>query len=369
MVVAKKVSKETPINTIWDDGKYYILEHIPTGEKAYFDRTDKALRTVRRKIKHSGSVGFKKDTGQFAFLSKKSNTAYLSQVLYATYSGKPLSWVRNGRTRPKNGDHHNLTSGNLIHTHEDTTDNPNRRIWQAGDVTFLYHKKSGRTYFCRNDPELFKLLCNHRLVWSYLEERNKLQANIIRTGKAIDDLNPYFHQIVYAFEYYGARDNNFIGKIRKMQADLSKKDLTIDHLDNTQENGMSWNLSLMTISQNSSKNDMLGRIRYPFFLFAVYFDGKYRIYCGRVRGQIAEAVDFSCWICETADDLIDFVKNFLSKEWEDGLSPAKNLEENPDAVCFQNYFGDFGASGIREELMRKPEEDFSVWKASTNEAT
>lgn len=72
MVVAKKVSKETPINTIWDDGKYYILEHIPTGEKAYFDRTDKALRTVRRKIKQSGSVGFKKDTGQFAFLSKKA---------------------------------------------------------------------------------------------------------------------------------------------------------------------------------------------------------------------------------------------------------------------------------------------------------
>lgn len=180
-------------------------------------------------------------------------------MLYATYSGKPLSWVRNGRTRPKNGDHHNLTSGNLVYTHENAADNPNRHIYQVGDTIFLYHKRSGRTYFCRNAPDLFKLLCNHRLVWSYLEKHNKLQANIIRNRQAIDDLNPYFHQIVYAFEHYGARDNNFIGKIRKMQADLSKRGLTIDHLDNIQENGMLWNLSLMTISQNSAKNDMLGK--------------------------------------------------------------------------------------------------------------
>lgn len=368
MIVAKKVSEETPINTIWDDGKYYILEHIPTGEKAYFDRTDKALKAVRKRIKKCGSLTFKKDSNQFAFIRKRNNSIYLSQVLYSVYSGKPLSWVRKGRTRFMDGNHNNFTSGNLVHTHEDTADNPNRRIWQVGDTIFLHHKKSGRTYFCKNDPELFKLLCNHRLVWSYLETRNKLQANIIRSGQAIDDLNPYFHQIVYAFEHYGARSNNFIGKIRKMQADLAKDELTIDHLDNIQENGMPWNLSLMTISQNSAKNDMLGRVRYPFFLFAVYFEGKYRAYCGRVQGQLADAVDFSCWICETADDLIDFVKNFLSREWEDGLSPAKNLEENPDAVCFQNYFEDFGASGIREELMQKSEEDFAVWKASDDKA-
>ena len=366
MIVAKKVSEETRNNTIWDDGKYYILEHTPTGEKVYFDRTDKALMAVRRKIKQCGSVGFKKETGQFAFNNKRNNTAYLSQVLYSAYSGKPLSWVRDGRTRIMDGNHHNLTSGNLVHTHENATNNPNRCIYQVGKYIFLCHKKSGRTYFCRNDPELFKLLCSHRLVWSFLEKRNKLQANIIRNGQAIDYLNPYFHQIVYAFEHYGARYNNFIGKIRKMQTDLAKNGLSIDHLDNIQENGMPWNLSLMTTSQNSTKNDLLGRVRYPFFLFAVYFEGKYRIYCGRVWEPITGILDSSCWICETPGDLIDFAQNFLSGEWEDGLSPAKNLEVNPDAICFQNYFGDFGASGIREELMEKSEEDFAIWKVNAN---
>lgn len=149
-----------------------------------------------------------------------------------------------------------------------------------------------------------------------------------------------------------------------MQADLKKNGLTIDHLDGIQENGMFWNLSLMTRSQNSTKNDMLGRVRYPFFLFSVYCESKYRIYCGRIRDLIAGVLDYSLWICETPDDLIDFMGNFLSKEWEDGLSPAKNLKENPNAVCYQNYFGDFGASGIRDELMAKQEDDFNVWKAN-----
>lgn len=364
MIVAKKVWGNGK-NTIWDDGKYFILEHVSTGKKAYFDRTDRVLKALRQRIRRRGSVGFKKDVNQFVFNGKKARSVYLSQMLYSVYNCKPLPWVRNGRVRLLDGNCCNLTSNNLVHTHEDTDNNPNRCIYQVGNYIFLLHKKSGRTYFCRNDPELFTLLCNHRFVWSYLEKKNKLQANVVRNRRTINDLNPYFHQIVYAFEHYGARHNNFIGKIRKMQADLEKNELTIDHLDDSQENAMFWNLSLMTKSQNSAKSNMLGRVRFPFFLFAVHFENQYRIYCGRVHDPIAGVLDFSLWICVTPDDLIDFMKNFLSSEWEDGLSPAKNLEEHPDAVNFQQYFGDFGASGIREELMAKPEDDFDVWKAES----
>lgn len=367
MIVAKKMW-EFRKNVIWDDGKFYILEHIPTGKKAYFDRTDRVLKAVQRKIKQRGSVIYNKGLNLFAFKSKKNDSIYLAQLLYSIYNRKPLSWVRNGRVRILDGNCSNLTSDNLVHTHEDADDNPNRCIYQAEDYIFLLHKKSGRTYFCRNDPELFKLLCDHRLVWDYLEKQNRLRATVVRNGHGINDLNPYFYQIVYAFEHYGARYNNFIGRIRKMQADLEKNGLTIDHLDGIQENGMFWNLSLMTKSQNSTKNDMLGRVRYPFFLLAVYFESQYRIYCGRIRDLIAGVLDYNCWICETPDDLIDFLKNFLSKEWEDGLSPAKNLEENPDAVCYQNYFGDFGASGIRDELMVMPEGNFTIWKANVEQS-
>lgn len=363
-IVAKKVSEETWKNTIWDDGEYYILEHTPTGEKAYFDRTDEALRAVQRKIKRCGSVVLQ-PTGPFAFKPAKGKSTDLSQLLYAVYNSRPLSWVRKGRTSFLNGDYHDLTSGNLTHSLADTSGNVNRQIYVMGDYIFLRHSKSGRTYFCKKDPELYELLCDHHISW-YYAKANKLQANIVRGGKIVDDLKPYFHQLVFAFEHYGARCNNFIGRIRQMQRDFEKASLTIDHLDGTQENAMPWNLSTMTQAQNSAKKDLLDRVRYPFFLFAVYFEEKYRIYCGRILEPIVGALDYNLWICETPDDLIDCVRAFLSCEWEDGLSPAKNFKKNPDTVCFQNYFGDFGASGIREELMKKPVEDFAVWKVTAN---
>lgn len=257
MIVARKVW-EFGKNAIWDDGKYYILEHVPTGKKAYFDREDRVLKAVQRKIKQRGSVSYNKSLNLSIFKSEKGDSIYLSQLLYSAYHRKPLSWVRNGRVRILDGNCDNLTSNNLVHTHENADDNPNRCVYQAGDYIFLLHKKSGRTYFCRNDPELFKLLCNHQFVWSFLKKSNRLQATITRNGQEIDNLNPYFHQIVYAFEHYGARRNNFIGKLRKMQTDLAKNELTIDHLDDSQENAMPWNLSLMSKSQNSAKSNMLG---------------------------------------------------------------------------------------------------------------
>ena len=367
MIVAKKIWEHRN-NAIWDDEKYFILEHLPTGEKAYFDRTDKVLKVVQRAIKKYGSVGFHKASGQFWFNSMRKSPIYLSQLLCATYKEKPLSWVRKEHVRFLDKSSHNLTSGNLVPTNENATDNRNRTIKQMGDCIFLQHKTSGKTFFCKYYPGLFELLCNHRIIWTFLEKGNKLQANIIRKGEKIEDLMPYFHQIVYAFEHYGATSNNFIGKIREMQADLERRKLTIDHLDDSQENAISWNLSLMTKAQNSAKNDMLGRVRYPFFLFAVYYEDAYRIYCGRIYDLLTGVLDYSCWICETPDDLIDFMKNFLSKEWKDGLSPEKNLKENPNAVCFQDYFGDFGAIGIRDELMAKSKDDFNVWKADADKS-
>lgn len=366
-IIAKPIF-ELRKNRIFDDGKYYILEHIPTKEKAYFDRTDKALKAVKRGIEDHGTIGYNKAWNQFWFGSMKKQPIYLSQLLYKVYSGKPLPWVRKGLVRFADGNTHNFTRGNLVHTRTNTADNRNRWIYQIGEYTFLFHKKSGRTFFCKNDPELFDLLCHNRITWTPNTRTGSLQANIVRRGKKISDFMPYFHQFIYAFEYYGARRNNYISRIRKMQAEFDKKGLTIDHLDNNHENGMPWNLSTMTKPQNSAKNDMLGRVRYPFFLFAVYYDNKYRIYCGRIYGTIASAMDMGLYICETPDALIDFMTYFLNLEWEDGLTAARNLKENPDAVCFQNYFGDFGASKIRDELMTKPESEFTVWRKAESES-
>lgn len=104
----------------------------------------------------------------------------------------------------------------------------------------------------------------------------------------------------------------------------------------------------------------------PFHGFGVYQNGKYKIVCGRVLkseiGLIDSAFDAAFILCKDAQTLNDFLRTFLETKWEDGLSPARNLKDNPDAICFHSYFGDFGASQIRTLLMKRDERDFNVWE-------
>lgn len=353
-------------NVIWDDGRHYILEHVPSGVKGIFDRSDKALSAVKRAIENDSSFTPFTKNNYLYVQPNKSSSYCLSQLLYGTYHNKSMAWIKKGHVRFVNRDYTDYTSDNLYHTQVDTADNTNRRIWRMGDYIFLLHKKSGQCFFCNYNPELFRLLCNHRITWGYQSDIGRLKSKVMRAKRPIKDLIFGFHSLVYAFYYYGARYRNFIGAVRRMQNDFDKKKLVVDHLDDNQTNNMIWNLSPMTKNQNSIKADRLGRIRHPFFLFAAYHNGKYKLLCGRVyeteAGLLDPTFDAAFILCKDADSLNDFLKVFQDAKWEDGLSPAENMKKCPDAVCFQDYFGDFGATQIRKLLMEREEQDFAVWE-------
>lgn len=206
-----------------------------------------------------------------------------------------MEWVRCGRIRYFDGDHENLVSANLVHTKDNCPDNLNRRIFFAGNVMFLYVKSCKTCYFCDYDPELYKLLCECQIIWAYNKCNRQIHAKI-------DGILFGFHTLIYAFHHYGARQNNFISAIQKLQADLNKRKLTIDHLDDSLENNLIWNLSLMTDSQNGRKSDIFGKVRWPFFAFAVYHNKKYKVLFGRVRqGDVWFAPEFDAdfVICNT----------------------------------------------------------------------
>lgn len=344
------------------------MEYKPNGKTCYFDKSDKALRAVKRVIKNSCSITTN-EYGAFKIHPSKKRKYYLSQYLYGVYHGKPLSWVRNGRVNFLDRNRCNLTSANLSHTHANEPENINRRIWRDGDYIFLYHKKSGKVYFTDYEEELFKLLCNRRILWGYLPDLGRLRATVMdpKTKRKMDGFTFGFHTLVYCYYHYGARYRNFIGCIRKMQKDLQKNGLAIDHLDSNQEDNLAWNLSLMTRSQNSLKNNFSSRIRFPFFIFAVYINGKYRMVYGRVRGEIlAPEFDAAFTICQNASDLVDFLRKFLETPWEDGLTPAQNYKDNPQEVCFHNYFGDFHASEIRKMLLEKDSSEFEIYEVKSD---
>ncbi len=288
---------------------------------------------------------------------------YLSQLLYGVYHHKPMSWVKAGRVNFLDGNTSNLTKANLSHTHADEEDNINRRIWREGEYIFLHHKKSGQCYFCSYTPVLFDLLCSHRILWGYQPDMGRLQATVIWKKRKMKGFAFGFHTLCYASYHYGAGKNNFIGRVKQMQKDFSAAHLSVDHLDDNQANNCIWNLSPMRKEQNAGKKDILGCIRYPFFFYAVYFDGEYRVVCGRICGDVLyPGYDAAFVICADPPALIELAKRFYKTEWEDGVSPEKKLKSNPDNVCLQNYFGDFGATGIRKLLLEKNQNEFETYK-------
>lgn len=306
------------------------------------------------------------DRKTFHIQPEKKKKYYLSQLLYAVYHKKPLSWVRNGRVSFNDRNSYNLTSTNLSHTHADEVDNINRRIWHMGDYIFLYHKKSGKCYFCNYEEGLFRLLCHHRIVWGYQSDLGRLQATVIRKKRKMKKFSFGLHTLVYAYHHYNARYNNFVGVIRKMQKDFAKKGINIDHLDSNQANNTLWNLSPMTRNENSEKHNFISRVRYPFFLFGVYTGETYRLLSGRVyeskSGLIDPVFDAAFISCKIPKALISYIKRFIDTSWPDGLTPAKNLKNNPDAPCFKNYYGDFCADDIRKLLLKKNEEEFQEYR-------
>lgn len=327
----------------------------------YFDRTEKPLEAVKRAIDKDGSFS-PTDRKTFHVQPEKKANYYISQLLYGVYHNKPMSWVKNGRVNFNDRNSFNLTSANLSHTHADEPDNINRRIWCMGDYIFLHHKKSGSCFFCNYEEELFRLLCHHRIIWGYQKDLGRLQATVIRKKRKMKKFSFGLHTLIYAYYHYNARYNNFVGAIRRLQRDFAKDGYTIDHLDNNQANNTMWNLSPMLKCENSEKHNFMSRVRYPFFLFAVYTGESYRLLSGRVheteRGLIDPEFDAAFIKCATPKALVSYIKQFMDATWPDGLTPAKRLENAPNAPCLKNYFGDFYADGIRKLLHEKDEHEF-----------
>lgn len=327
----------------------------------YFDRAEKPLEAVKRAIDKDGSFT-PTDRKTFHVQPEKKAKYYISQLLYGVYHNKPMSWVRNGRVNFNDRNSYNLTSANLSHTHADEPDNINRRIWRTGDYIFLYHKKSGKCFFCNYEDELFRLLCHHRIIWGYQKDLGRLQATVIRKKRKMKKFSFGLHTLVYAYHHYNARYNNFVGAIRRLQRDFAKAGIVIDHLDSNQANNLVWNLSPMLKCENSEKHNLVSRVRFPFFLFAVYTKGTYKLLSGRVvgteQGFVDPEFDVALIKCTTSKALVSYLKGFMNVRWPDGLTPANYLENNPNAPCLKNYFGDFCSDSLRKLLLERDEQDF-----------
>lgn len=86
---------------------------------------------------------------------------------------------------------------------------------------------------------------------------------------------------------------------------------SVDHANADRHNHCKWNLSDVTASQNSRKNELSFRIKPPYFCYiAVTPDGEYRVACG-YTGGIMQCVQ-TYFLCRDIDSLTDLLKAIVN---------------------------------------------------------
>lgn len=313
-------------NIILDDGKNYIFVHKKSDAKCEFDRDHSVLCKVIDIIHKYGEYDYDKNTHVFR-LSKKTpeSASYtLLKVLFSAYSGRSLKLIcKSGRLRTLDGDKHNGHKNNLYLETDDNEDTINRSIRREGDRIHLYLKNSKVETICNNEPELYKILLDPRISWTF-DEGWGIKGTVRLRGKG-ETFTFFLHQLVIAWRENGARRDNYVTKIQSLQTKWDAAGKNIDHLNNDVYNNMDWNLSVMSKSVNSAKGTLFIKVKDPYFLFGVY-DHNENLY-KFVYGNGHDLRESRWFICKTEDHCLNF------------LTMIANFYADPKAegTCFGNY--------------------------------
>jgi hypothetical protein len=345
-----------------------------TRQDIWIDHDERVCKALIKKMNNYYLVSNKKN---FNIISKKHGSKIsLRRWLWQQYHPqKKLS--KYAKIELADGDMYNMLSYNLASTRDNCPNNNVRRIWRQGEYLNVSVRSKGNplcfdvTLTTEYDQELYDLLCDYRLRWTFDNKKKYAVANYFwYTGK-LSLASIYFHQIVYGFHYFRLRKNNVLNQLREMRAFFQKENLVIDHLDSDTLNNCKYNLSVMTRAQNSRKSDLTSKIVKPYFFFAAYDGQVYKIFCGIER---QDKLDGKHYICKNADALIDLVKTFLKSKEFDEKTPEEVFKANPNNQCLAQYFitahsrrkdtvnETYSVKDYHRVLAEIPEENFQICK-------
>lgn len=288
------------VNAIYEktiDGELvYCIEHTPTGICAIFDHDESArariLEESQKRVKqltpHSAKPGNGKQLGY-----GKSRHGYcatsLATVLYSRYKNIPLDELIGGGSQirhysnldlPRN--YEDCRSKSLYSTKDIVMETDARKITllDGGKYIRLDLKAYGVTEYLSNAPGMLELIGKPNNMSFFVNKGGRTQVRIYHPV-CEDGREPYLSMVAYACYYMGVNEKNFARRLPEIRKAFNKSDKVIDHLNSDIHNNCAWNLSVMPSSSNSSKRDLAGRIKQPYFLYAAATEsGEYRIRFG-----------------------------------------------------------------------------------------
>jgi len=189
-------------------------------------------------------------------------------------------------------------------------------------------------------PELLKILMLDCMK-SWRDNNGYLRFKVYEGGSETD-----FSIYDLAFCCYSDRVHaeSFLSDIQQFKEEKGFYKLSIDHADNVIYNHTVYNLSLVPITKNSQKGEIVAKFRMPSKISVAYVDGKYRVHFENLMqdtarleylvnaytiGLLGRPIKFESaaethqsLICEDIDTLIQCLR-FVSERTLAGCEPVK----------------------------------------------
>lgn len=211
-------------------------------------------------------------------------------------------------------------------------ENRSRLIVHNGVGIYILHKQSGQAECTEYTPELYHVLCIPSICsYSYDYKKRRIAVEIMRPQMSGERWKNLLGRFIFFWMNNTTSTDDFLQNMPV------EKGVTVDHLNGDKRNHSFWNLSGMSISDNSRKGEYASRIKPPYYCYSVVdSDKKYRV-CFGYRNPWRQGQEMR-YICDTVDLLICFYKSVMEIRYAPGF-------------------------------LRKGETPFLIWKADKNKAT
>lgn len=319
-----KLIYDSTYNAIYQWGINTILLLKDDGIVAKFDARDYIVRLLINMIKN-GYIIRKAPKAPHITVRLGSNGRWerlASHLLQSVYS-VPLDMIEKSKITYVDQDETNLCVENIVSSAVPAAHNKNRYIKRIGNDVYIWAGENNKPDITDCADIMEPIMKNPAFSWTHKSD-GRLGSVTKVDGKSLGFTDLYLHQLRWAVECYGAKDDYYsvIDAMRRMRSDFKQQNLNIDHLDSNHRNNRLWNLACMTSRQNSNlKNNLTSLIFAPFFWVSVALGrhNGYRVFCGTEE-------DPRLYFCETTDDYINLLRRFFSNGF-DAICPPMDIEE------------------------------------------
>lgn len=232
----------------------------------------------------------------------------------------PVSLSASGCIKYWNDDPLDLTRENISSASVGMWNNQNRLIRTAGDQVYVWVNK-GLPHYCDCATVMGPILEMPCWTW-HTRADGRLSATVSSAGKNAGIDEAYLYQLRWAAAHYGATDDYFqlARALREMRKYFRSSNSVLDHLDTNYRNNNIWNLSCMTLAENTQKAGLTAKIYAPFFWLSVHIDNGYRVFYGDDMKSPLRV------FCAESGTYIELLRKFYETGLGKSISPKQITE-------------------------------------------